>query len=129
MHPQHVWMHFMATERNYSPNKFYDLIATIANGQTDSGAIDLTGLELVGLFAPAGFDGTQLKFSAAPAIDGAYVTVQDGNGTDYVLTVTPNRYIPFPDLTLTSGLRFVKLSAVTTQTGGDSILPLALRSV
>lgn len=119
----------MTSERNYSPNKFYDLTATIANGQTDSAAIDLGGLEFAGLFAPATFDGTQLKLLAAPTIDGTYLPVQDGYGTDYVLTLTAGRYVPIPDLTVTAGLRFIKLSAVTPQAGTDTAIPLALRSV
>ena len=119
----------MTSERNYPNDKFYDLTTTILSGQTDSAVIDLQGLELAGFFLPSGFIGTTITVQAAPAITGTFVNTQDGYGADLTLTVAASRYIPFANLGLIAGLRFIKLIAGSAQTGGDKIITLAIRSI
>ncbi len=119
----------MTSERYYASSKFYDLTATIAVGQTKSAIINLNGLELVGMFIPANFDGTLLGIDAATAIDATPVTVQDGTGVDLALTVAPSRYVPLPNLAISAGIQFLRLSATTAQSGTDTVITLAVRSV
>ncbi len=119
----------MTNEKFYPSNKYYDLTATIASGQTESAALDLNGLELVGFFIPSTFDGTTLSLSTAPAADGIYVAVQDGDGSDFSLTVAASKYVAVSSLGVTAGLQYVKLVAGTTQSTTDTVITLALRPV
>ncbi len=119
----------MTSEINYSSDKFYDLTATIANGQTDSGVIDLSGLELVGLFIPSNFSATSLTFQAATSAGGTFVGVQDGYGSAYSLSVAASKYVPIHNFNVIAGLRFLKLTAASAQTPTDAVITLALRSL
>lgn len=119
----------MSSELSFSNDKFYDLTATIANGQTDSGAIDLSGLELVGFFIPANFTATSISIQAATSLGGSYVTAQDGYGSNYSLSVAASKYIPINNFNIVAGLRFIKLTAGTAQTPTDAVITLALRSL
>jgi hypothetical protein len=119
----------MASEVNYTNDKFYDLTTIIAVGQTDSGEIDLSGLELVGFFIPANFTATTISIKAATNKGGTYVSAQDGSGSDYSLTVAANKYIPINNFNIIAGLRFIKLTAGTAQTSTDAVITLAIRSL
>lgn len=119
----------MTSERFYQSTKYYDLTATIASGQTESAAIDLHGTELMGMFIPSTFDGTTLTLQAAPALDGTYVAVQDGFGSDVSFTVAASKYIAISNLTATAGLRFIKLVAGTSQSTTDTVITLSVRSL
>ncbi len=119
----------MTSEKNYSNDKFYDLTTTIAVGQTDSSAIDLCGLELVGLFIPSNFTATAISIQTAPASGGTYVTAQDGYGSTYSITVSANKYVPISNYNVVAGLRFIKLIAGTAQSSTDAVITLALRSL
>ena len=119
----------MTSELNYTNDKFYDLTATIAVGQTESSIIDLSGLELVGLFLPAGFTATSLSLQAAPSLSGSYVAVQDGYGSSYSLSVAASRYVPIHNFNVVAGLRFIKLVAGTAQASADALITLAIRSL
>ena len=119
----------MGSEVNYGNNKFYDLATTIAVGQTDSGAIDLSGLELAGLFIPANFTATSLSIKAAPGGNGTYLAAQDGYGSDYSLTVAAGKYVPVNNFNVIAGLRFIKITAGTAQASTDAIITLATRSL
>ncbi len=116
----------MPSSEQYQPNDSYNKTATVANGATTSEAIDLSGTDLAGIFIPAEFDGTTLGFSASTAIDGTYVTVQDGEGSTLSITCTASRFVPIKNLALIAGLRFIKLVCGTSQTG-DTVFTLALR--
>ena len=111
----------------YQPNDAYDQLATIAVSGTTSGAIDMRGVDLAGVFIPAEFDGTTLTITASTSLTGTYVTVQDGAGSTLTLTTTASRYMPISNLALVSGLRYIKLVAGTSQTTTDTVFTLALR--
>jgi hypothetical protein len=119
----------MSSEKNYSNDKFYDLTTTITVGQTDSAAIDLCGLELVGFFIPSNFTATSVSIQTAPTSGGIYVTAQDGYGTNYSLTVAASKYVPIHNYNVVAGLRFIKIIAGTTQASTDAVITLALRSL
>jgi len=119
----------MTSELSFSNDKFYDLTATIANGQTDSGVIDLSGLELVGFFIPSNFTATSITIKAASSAGGTFVTAQDGYGSDYSITVGASKYVPIHNFNVIAGLRFIKLTAGATQTPSDAIITLALRAL
>lgn len=119
----------MTSEKNYSNDKFYDLTTTISVGQTDSAAIDLSGLELVGFFMPSNLTATSISLQAATSASGTYVAVQDGSGATYSLTVAASKYIPIDNFNIVAGLRFIKLIAGTTQASTDAIITLAIRSL
>ena len=119
----------MTSEINYVNDKFYDLTTTISVGQTDSGAIDLSGLEVAGFFVPSNFTATSISIKASPTISGTYVAVQDGYGTTYSLTVAASKYIPINNFNIIAGLRFIKLTAGAAQASTDAIITLAIRSL
>ncbi len=119
----------MASETNYVNDKFYDLTITIAVGQTDSNAIDLNGLELVGLFIPANFTATSISLQTSTAIGGSYVAVQDGYGSTYSMTVAASKYVPINNFNIVAGLRFLKVTAGTSQASTDAVITLAMRSL
>lgn len=119
----------MTSAQHYQSDKFYDLSATIANGQTVSDAIDLGGLELVGFFLPSTFDGTSLSLQASTHIDGTYVAVENGSGSAYSITTAASKYAPIADLAVIAGLRFIKLVAGASQSTSDTVITLAVRAV
>lgn len=119
----------MSSEVSYTNDKFYDLTTTIAVGQTDSAAIDLSGLELVGMFIPSNFTATAVTIKTAPSSGGTYLTAQDGYGTDYSLTVAANKYIAINNFNIVAGLRFIKITAGVAQASTDAVITLALRSL
>ncbi len=119
----------MTSELSYANDKFYDLTTTITVGNTDSAAIDLSGLELVGLFIPSNFTATTITMQAAPALAGTYVAVQDGFGSTYSLSVAASKYVPINNFNITAGLRFIKLTAGVAQASTDAVITLAIRAL
>lgn len=64
--------------------------ATIANGQTVSGAVDLNDLVFAGFMTPAAFTGTAVTFQGS--VDGAnYAQICDDTGTALSVTVTTSK--------------------------------------
>lgn len=117
----------MTTEKEYHPSRKDFEAVTIANGQTLSAAIDLSGLDIAGIFIPTEFDGSTLYIQAAPSLGGTYGRVQAG-GVDLALTVAAGKPCGLENLAPLAGWQFIKLEAGTAQTG-DSVLHLALRPV
>jgi hypothetical protein len=117
----------MPEAKNYQPNDAYDLTATVAVSETESEVIDLRGTDLVGIFVPANFDGTDIKILAAPAPGGTFVEVQDGEGAALTIVTTVSKYAPIKNLALIAGLRYIKLKTTNTQTTTDTVFTLAVR--
>lgn len=119
-----------ATSNQFQDVVCADLTATVANGATTSGEVDLQGTQLVGIFVPAEFDGTTITITASPTSGGTFVTVQDGDGSSsaFTITTTASRYVPIDNLAMVAGLRFVKLVCGTAQTGATTFT-LATRPV
>ena len=59
---------------------------TIANGQTTSGLVDLSGVQIVGIFTPSAMTGSVLYFST-PTYGGTFVDVYDRTNTRYSVTI------------------------------------------
>jgi hypothetical protein len=92
---------------------------TIANGQTVSGLLDLKGVVLQGVFTPSALTGTVLKFQASR--DGAaFVSVRKSDGTEYTITVAPDRYTPV-DPALFAGIRYLKVVSGSTEGGSRDL--------
>src|SRR3954468_15319314 len=121
----------MPTSTQYAPNCCYDLTATIAVSGTTSGAVDLSGCTLVGLFVPATFDGTTLTITASNSLTGTYVTVQQDHTSSsaYTITTAASRYVPLDNLDIAVGLQFIKFVAGSSQTTTDTVITLAVRAV
>jgi hypothetical protein len=121
----------MPTSTQYAPNCCYDLTATIAVSGTTSGAVDLSGCTLVGLFIPATFDGTTLTITASSTPGGTYVSVQQDHtsASAYTITTAASRFVPLDNLYIPLGLEFIKLVAGSTQTTTDTVITLAVRAV
>jgi hypothetical protein len=119
----------MPTSTDFSPKVCYDLTATIAVSGTTSGAVDLSGCTLVGLFIPATFDGTTLTITASPTLGGTYVPVQvdHTSASAYTITTTASQYVPLSNLAIPAGLEFIKLVAGSTQTSTSTVITLAVR--
>lgn len=71
----------------------WDETATIASGQTVSAAVNLGGGTLVGIITPAALTGTSFTFQTSDAIDGTYVTCEDGAGAAIAKTVSASKDI------------------------------------
>lgn len=81
--------------------------ATIANGETTSGAVDLEHATVVGLRWPAAFTGSKITFTASSTPDGTYVAVVDTGGTTVEVAAAAAKVTGLiPDL---ASLRWVKI--------------------
>jgi len=119
----------MSSEKQFPADKFYDLTATINVAATESEVLDLSGLELAGVFVPYNFDGTTLTLKAATSSTGTFVPVTDASGATYTLTTAPSKYAAISNLAITAGLRFIKLVAGTAQATDATVFTLSLRAV
>lgn len=114
----------MGGEQNVSTNR----IATIADGASLSGAIDVLGWEVVSIEQAASCEGT--KFSFQGSLDGVtFVDLYDETGTEISVTKSATlaqilylkqdiRLRGFSQIKIRSGLT----GAATNQTGDASIL-------
>ena len=92
------------------------LTATIENGGSLSGAVDLGGRKLVAIVMPSGWDAASLTFQASP--DGVtYYNVYD-SATERSLTVDSSRFLHV-DMEDWLGVRFLKLRSGTAATPVD----------
>lgn len=112
----------MPSSSQYQPIDTYDLVAVIPTGQTTSQQVDLSGVDPCGLFLPAAFTGTALKFLAAPASDGTFLPLKDGSGNDYALVVSAGSYVIIPDLQAFAGVRWLRLVSSATEAADRSIV-------
>jgi hypothetical protein len=118
----------MPSSTQYQPNDAYDLVATIANGQTTSNEIDLSGTDVCGFFMPAAFTGTALKITASPTAGGTFVPVYDGDGSELSLAVGTSRFVPIKNLAVVAGLRFIKLVSGSSE-GAQRQIIIAARPI
>lgn len=105
-----------------TPSLEYGKKATIAASGTTSGAVDLEGLQLLGFIMPASLTGTTMTLTMSTEIAGTYVTVQDGDGADLSFAITASKYIPVPNLSLTRGLKFVKVVSGSSEAAAREIV-------
>ena len=92
-------------------------------------AYDLSGMTLVGVHVPTGFNGGTLSLYTCLTVDGTYYACQDGAGTTYSVTVggTPPCYVPM-DPVKTKGVRYVELIS-NTNANANFNLVLAVQGV
>ena len=105
--------------------------ATIATGAAQSAAVDLSGFTLVGMHIPSNFDGTTITVQVSPTLGGTYQNAQAASSasTVYTITVAAGQYVPIENIAIVAGWQYIKLTAGTTQTTTDTIIPLAVRPV
>lgn len=103
-----------------------DLAATIANGATTSGAVDLTGTTLVGLHMPAAFTATAVTFTVAESAGGTYRTLYSA-GADVTITVAAAKYVAL-DPSVFAGARFIRIVSGAAEGAARTII-LATRPV
>ncbi len=100
--------------------------ATIANGATTSGEVDLPdGYDLVGIFAPV-CTGVALTFTAAAAAGGTFVAVADGANSAISKTISGTAHYMALDPLLFQGLQFIKLVSGSSE-GADRVFTLVMR--
>lgn len=99
--------------------------ASIANGETTSGAVDLGSFRALAIGLPAAFDGTTITVEAAPEAEGTFQPVYDDAGTAVSLTVAAGHVVAVDAVPL-AALRFVRFVAGTAQTA-DRTLVLYLK--
>lgn len=96
---------------------------TVTVGQTVSGAVDLKGDTVIGIYVPTGFSGSVITFQASP--DGVtYFAVNDETGGAISIPVTAGTFVKV-DPSYLAGVRFLKLVSGTAQATADSVITLA----
>lgn len=87
--------------------------ATIANGQSLSGAVDLGTMRLFAIVMPATMTGTSLTFQASH--DGStYNNVYDDGGNELTYTTAASRYIVVSSPAKWIGIRYLKVRSGTS---------------
>lgn len=99
-------------------------VATIANGESLSAAVDLGGWRVAGIVMPASWTAANLTLQTSP--DGeTYNNRYDRSGTEYTITAAASRSIQIPLDDLLS-VRFIK---VRSGTSGSPVNQGAERSI
>jgi hypothetical protein len=111
----------MPKTNDYNPNVSTDTIAVIAASGTTSAEVDLMGTKVVGVYIPATFTGTTLKFSSAHTAGGTSFVMQDGLGSDYTVTVATGKYIALDPVKFV-GVRFLKIISGSTESAERSLV-------
>lgn len=98
----------------------------IASGGTESAAINLKGLCLVGILLPATFTGTTLTFEACDTEAGTFVPVKTGTGGSALsYTVAQATYAAIDPKDF-QGINFLKIKSGSTE-GADRTLLCSLK--
>ena len=101
---------------------------TIANGQTTSGAADLShGSTLIAISMPAAFTGTALTFTGCDTSDGTFKALYDSTGTAVTATCAASRYIVL-DAALFAGVPYLKVVSGSAE-GAARTVRLIVRNV
>lgn len=96
--------------------------ATILDGATTSGAVDLRSAKLKAIRLPAAWTTGTLTLKASTTLGGTYVVVKNMAGTTVSITATAATFIVI-DPNALEGLPFVKFVA-NTATTGDQLIEL-----
>ena len=97
--------------------------ATIANGATESGVIDLSGGKVAAIEFPAAFTGATVTLKAADKQDGTFKAVVNDTGTAYSITVTANSIVALDSVSLgIAAIRFIKLVSVSAEGAARSLV-------
>jgi hypothetical protein len=93
---------------------------TIANGATDSDAIDLQGHTLVGIQIPAAMTGATVQILESQSTGGTFRPV-GVNGAATALTATVNSTIAVNPITTSFCVNFLKIRSVSAEGAQRSI--------
>jgi len=99
----------------------------IADGATESGVIDFNKVKIAGIYIPAGFEGTSLKFTSSPTKTGTQLPVYDDGGTEVDLVVAAERYVVPTFTDDLAALAFAKL--VVEAQAGAVILTVVVKEL
>jgi hypothetical protein len=118
--------------RNTVLNIHDTLTATIANGQSLSGALNLGGLRLFGIVMPAAWTAAGLTFRMSPDGGASWSDLYDDAGVEFIVSAAASRFImldpagfsALPWLQARSGT-----SVAPVAQGADRSLTLMLRSI
>ena len=81
----------MALSENFKNSNIKTISATIANGQTKTGIIDLSGTTMSGFYTPSALTGTSFTFEAS--YDGInFFPIKDETNSTITYTVSPNNF-------------------------------------
>ena len=105
--------------------------ATIADGQSLSGAVDLEGYTLTAIYMPDTWAAAAITFQSDQplAAEGSYLDVYDDAGTEKSVTTAADRFVLL-DPAEFIGIRRLKVRSGTTgtpvnQSGGTDVLLIA----
>lgn len=102
------------------------ITATIANGQTTSGEIDLRGRTLYAIYMPDAFTGTALTFTGCHTSGGTFRAIYDQTGNAVSITVAQQRVVSLVDEHLAvRAVPFVKVVSGSAE-GAERSLVLLL---
>jgi hypothetical protein len=105
--------------KNNAPIRIDDTAATIAISTTTSGAIDMGGMNLVGLIMPAAMTGTSMTFQGS--VDGTnYFDLYDSSGTQLSITIAASRFILLVPADF-AAVRYLKLVSGSSEAAERSI--------
>lgn len=100
----------------------------VAVSGTTSAEYDLSDSDLVGIIAPATFDGTTITFTGATTSGGTFYPVAASNAASTAYTVTTTASIITPiDYKIFAGVRYIKAVCGSSQTTTGTDLVLLLR--
>ncbi len=117
----------MAESTQFQPIITTNLTTLMADGQTESSAIDLSGTTLAALSIPAEFEGASISLKAAIAANGNFVSVYDAKGIVVSFNAAANRFIVI-EPALMAGLQHIKLVSNVAQSG-DATITLLTRPI
>lgn len=104
--------------------------ATVADGQTVSGAVDLEDYTEIAVITPSGFTTGDIRFQASNILAGTYVPVLDGDNDRLRIkdAVASKCYVlPLEEIGEIMALRFLKLDCGAAQASGDDIILILKR--
>ena len=116
----------MAGATKYSQERLEFINAVIANGQSESGVIDLVGKIVVALITPAALDG--VVFTLKISSDGiTFYDYYDILGNLLNITVAPDRWIGFLPVDF-ANVRYLKFVSDASESA-ERILKIAARGM
>jgi hypothetical protein len=107
----------------------YAIATTIALGDSQSGAVNLSGRTLKRIHFPASTEGSALTFQQAVTETGTYLSTYDSEGVLIEVPITAGRVLELSPA-LFAGMLYVKVTTTdgagtpVVQTGADAVLQL-----
>lgn len=102
--------------------------ATIANGETVSGAVDLNDFALSGFITPAALTGTTMTFQGSADNGATYVAVHGTDGAAISYTVTTSKYYAINPINFL-GLTHIKIVSGSAEGAARDITLIGTRAL